>query len=100
MEALRGLDMWKRVLAICLRLLWMRTLHNFPDWNVQDDFDAEGATMRLLVNPDAWSDGSLVLDKVSGASLAGSGMCAHLSGSAWVIGNGVILTSCRSRFWS
>ena len=34
-------------------------------------------------NPNMWSDGSLVLNKVSGASSAGSGMCAHVPGDAW-----------------
>ena len=50
---------------------------------MSDDFDAASATRRLPAKPNVWSHGSLVLDKVSGASSAVSGMYAHLTGSAW-----------------
>ena len=35
-------------------------------------FDAEGATERVAGEPDVWTDGSSVEDKVSGASSSGS----------------------------
>ena len=38
--------------------------------------------VRMPDIPNVWSDGSLVLDKVSAASSAGSGMYAHVSGDA------------------
>ena len=43
-------------------------------------FDAEGAAGRAAAEPDVWTDGSLVEDKVSGASSSGSGF---LYSSSW-----------------
>ena len=37
-------------------------------------FGAEGAAGRVAAEPDVWTDGSLVQDKVSGASSSGSGV--------------------------
>ena len=34
-------------------------------------------------HPDVWTDGSLVLDDVSGASSSGSGFYAHFPGQDW-----------------
>ena len=48
-----------------------------------DEFNRDGVAHRFPANPNVWTDGSLVLDKVSGASSAGSGMYTHVSGSAW-----------------
>ena len=33
--------------------------------------------------PFVWSDGSLVVDKVSGVGVAGAGVYAHVSGASW-----------------
>ena len=42
-----------------------------------------------LIIPMFWTDGSLVLDKVSGASSSGSGFFAHVPGQAWdIVGGG------------
>ena len=43
---------------------------------------AEGG-VPLANAPDVWSDGSLVLDKLSGVAVAGCGVYAHASGAAW-----------------
>ena len=53
------------------------------EWCLPDGFDADDAALRLPDNPHVWTDGSLVLDKVSGASFSGAGFDAHLSGHAW-----------------
>ena len=37
------------------------------------EFDVEGAAERVAAQPDVWTDGSLVEDKVSGAASSGSG---------------------------
>ena len=62
-------------------------LHGFLllglEWNVPDVFDEDGAVRIMPDNPNLWSDGSFVWDRVSGASVAGSGMYAHVSGDAW-----------------
>ena len=57
--------------------------HSLLEWNVPDEFDKDGAVRRMPDNPNVWSDGSLVLDKVSGASSAQSSMYAHVPGDAW-----------------
>ena len=76
--------MGTRCSAICLMVPWVLALLMCSlTWDVLEDFDAEGAAGRLPANPNIWSDGSLLLDKVSGASSAGSGMYAHLLASAW-----------------
>ena len=56
------------------------------------EFDKDGAVRRMLDNPTVWSDGGVVLDEVSGASSARSGMSARVlvmhggivSGGTWI----------------
>ena len=43
------------------------------EWRLPLDFDVEGASRRVAEEPDVWTDGSLVDDKVSGVSSAGAG---------------------------
>ena len=43
------------------------------EWQLPVGFDAEGAARRVVAEPSVWTDGSLVDDKVSGASSAGAG---------------------------
>ena len=42
------------------------------DWQLPEGFDADGAAGRVAAEPDVWTDGSLVEDKLSGASSSGS----------------------------
>ena len=42
-----------------------------------------GDDLELAAEPDVWSDGSLVVDKVSGVGVAGCGVYARASGAAW-----------------
>ena len=51
--------------------------------NPGDHFLIEGDQRELAAAPDVWSDGSLVLDKLSGVGVAGCGVYAHASGAAW-----------------
>ena len=39
--------------------------------------------MLLKLNPNVWTDGTLVLDEVSGASSSGYRLYAHLPGQSW-----------------
>ena len=43
------------------------------EWNPSDDFDHDLAVSSLPDHPDVWTDGSLVLDRLSGVSSSGSG---------------------------
>ena len=63
--------------------LLLRVLALLLEWDVLDEFDRGGISQRMLVNPNVWTDGSLVVDKVVGASSAGFGVYAHVSGHAW-----------------
>ena len=58
-------------------------------WDVLDELNKGDVAQRVLANPNVWTDGSLLLDKVFGTSSAGSGVCAHVSGRTW-----------RHRWWA
>ena len=53
--------------------------------------DAESAAGRVAAEPDVWTDGSLVQDKVSGASSSGSGFLLIILVDFGLIGGGAIL---------
>ena len=44
------------------------------DWQMPVGFDADGAAGRVAAEPDVWTDGSLVEDKVSGVSSSGGSL--------------------------
>ena len=46
-------------------------------------FDADEVSPRMPDSPKIWSDGSMVLDSVTGVSAAGAGMFAHQSEFCW-----------------
>ena len=48
------------------------------EWGPSDD-----AAASLTDHPDAWTDGSLVLDRVTGVSSSGAGFFAHQSEECW-----------------
>ena len=50
---------------------------------VYDAFLIGNDQRQLSDAPDVWSDGSLVVDQVSGVGVAGCGVYDHASGSAW-----------------
>ena len=55
----------------------------FCDWEASAGVDWDVAASRLPANPDVWTDGSLILDEISGAASAGSGVYARLRADAW-----------------
>ena len=52
-------------------------------WCLPRGFDAESAAQGVPREPDVWTDGSLVEDKVSGSSSAGTGFSTGHSGRLW-----------------
>ena len=46
--------------------------------------DAVEAAARMPDVPNVWTDGSLVLDEVTGVSCSGSGFFAHKSELSWI----------------
>ena len=48
-----------------------------------DDFDRDIAVSSVLDHPDVWTDGSLVLDHLTGVSSSGSGFFAHQPEHFW-----------------
>ena len=53
------------------------------DLRLSDEFDHDVAASSLPEHPDAWTDGSLVLDRLTGVSSSGSGFFAHQAGRFW-----------------
>ena len=53
------------------------------EWGPSDDFDHDDAAASLTDHPDVWTDGSLVLDRVTGVSSSGSGFFAHQAECFW-----------------
>ena len=47
------------------------------EWSSPDGFNADEVAARMSHAPVVWTDGSLVLDKVTGVSAAGAGFFAH-----------------------
>ena len=53
------------------------------EWSLPYGFDTDEVSARMPDAPKVWSDGSLVLDSVTGVSVAGAGMFAHQSELCW-----------------
>ena len=53
------------------------------EWDLSPDFDHDDAAASLTDHPNVWTDGSLVLDQVSGVSSSGSGFFAHQAERFW-----------------
>ena len=53
------------------------------EWSPSDEFDHDVAVSSLPDHPDVWTDGSLVLDRLTGVSSAGSGIFAHQAEHFW-----------------
>ena len=74
------------------------------EWSPCDEFDHDRAVSSLPDHPTIWTDGSLVLDRLTGVSSSGSGFFAHQTEHCWrVVGGGHVddlsidpdVTSCR-----
>ena len=53
------------------------------EWSLPDGFVADEVAARIPDAPEVWSEGSLVLDSVTGVSAAGAGLFAHQSEHCW-----------------
>ena len=53
------------------------------EWSLPDGVDAVGAASQMPGGPNVWTEGSLVLDQVTGVSSSGAGFFAHLSLDCW-----------------
>ena len=53
------------------------------EWSPPDGVDAVGAASQMLGVPNFWTDGSLVLDQVTGVSSSAAGFFAHQSEDCW-----------------
>ena len=52
-------------------------------WDLPDSFDHDIAASSLSDHPDAWTDGSSILDRVTGVSASGAGFFANHSDHSW-----------------
>ena len=53
------------------------------EWGPPDDYDRDGVASLVPDQPNVWSDGSLVLDRVTGVSSSGAGCFAHQPVACW-----------------
>ena len=53
------------------------------DWRLPVGFDAESAALHVAGEPDVWTDGSRIEDKVSTVSSSGAGFSSGHSGRFW-----------------
>ena len=53
------------------------------EWGPSDEFDEAEAASLVPDHHDVWTDGSLVLDQVTGVSSSGAGFFAHQSENSW-----------------
>ena len=75
------------------------------EWRLPAGFDVEGAARRVAEEPDVWTDGSLVDDKMSGVSFAGAGCFTFQVRRLWAcwkwghwdddVGDGSVVSACR-----
>ena len=54
-----------------------------PDWRLPVDFDVESAALQVAVEPDVWTDGSRIEDRLSTVSSSGAGFSSGHSGRFW-----------------
>ena len=52
-------------------------------WGPSDEYDEVEAASLMPDHPNVWTDGSLVLDRVTGVSSSGAGFFAHQSENCW-----------------
>ena len=53
------------------------------EWSLCDEFDHDSAASSLPDHPNIWTDGSVVLDHLTGVSSSGSGFFAHQPEHFW-----------------
>ena len=53
------------------------------EWSASDEFDEAEAVSSMPDHPNVWTDGSLVLDRLTGVSSSGSGFFAHQFERCW-----------------
>ena len=53
------------------------------EWSPSDEYDRVEVASLVPDHPNIWSDGSLVLDPVTGVSSPGAGFCVHQSKNCW-----------------
>ena len=53
------------------------------EWSSSDEYDEAVAASSMQDHPSIWTDGSLVLDQLTGLSSSGSGFFAHQSERCW-----------------
>ena len=55
----------------------------YAEWCPSDEYGEVEAASLMLDHPNVWTDGSLVLDRVTGVSSSGAGFFAHQPASYW-----------------
>ena len=53
------------------------------EWSPSDEYDEAGAASSMPDHPNVWTDGILVLDRVTGVSSSGAGFFVHHPEECW-----------------
>ena len=88
LSGVNGASPWATNAADCAGYLVESALGRYSSsllaaWSPPFDFDAVEASSLLPDHPNVWTDGSLVLDQVTGVPSAGAGFFAHQPASCW-----------------
>ena len=88
LSGVNGASPWAAHAADCAGYLVESALGRYSSgllaaWSPPFDSDAVEASSLLPDHPNVWTDGSLVLDRVTGVSSAGAGFFAHQPASCW-----------------
>ena len=83
MVLLLGLLMLLRASYLVETALGQYSSRLVSEWSLPTGFDADEVSARMPDSPRVWSDGSMVLDSVTGISAASTGMFAHQSEFCW-----------------
>ena len=63
--------------------LWRYSSTLLAEWGPSDGYDVVEVASSMPDHPNVWTDGSLVLDRVTGISASGAGFFAHSSEECW-----------------
>ena len=88
LSGINGVSPWAVHAADCAGYLVESALGRYSSgilvgWGPLVGFDAVEAASLLPASPNIWTDGSLVIDRVTGVSSAGAGFFAHQPASYW-----------------
>ena len=80
-----GITRWMRLLILVAGKAALGSYSSgmVAEWSPSDEYDPVEATSSVPDHPNVWTNGSLVLDQVTGVSSSRAGFFAHQSENYW-----------------